>query len=316
VDRFVTIASFYSPVTANLFKLRLAENGIQAGSVGEGTIAAGSRIEVQVSEWDAEKAARILEEFETEGRDHSDEDDIPEGDGFPSKDEELQSDAFRPERYPRDDATEIRPAVSTTVSRQQLAEPDSIPAEPPPSIADAVYPQCPSCKTSVDAGRETCHWCGASMKAVPEPADTEPTHDEHPIVDAGVLRDIETSVGDRRSRRALMLSVYGLLIGLLVAAGMIMLVSGLSFLLWSVVPSAGLVLAPVLVPALGLAWIFLPPICHIISFVNVVRIVFGDYKLSARGKGELGAALILDLLVFAAWFGTIWSITWQHMLAD
>ena len=237
MDRFVTIASFYSPITANLFKMRLAENGIEAGLMGEGTVAAlgwfgtfGNRIEVQVSEFDADMATRLLEQFEAEERGHADDEDFHQPDA-PFHGQGLPDDAIRAERHPTKEAAAIRPAQTAPPREQADASHGQLRSDEKAPSTDTNYQACPECKTLVDPGRENCHWCGASMKAVPEPPEEELGDDEHPIVDDAVLEEIKTSDGDDWALSARNFAVFGLLVACFPIANL----ASLGMLLWIVI---------------------------------------------------------------------------------
>jgi hypothetical protein len=280
MDQLVTVASFYSPIEANLFKLRLEENGIHAGLAGEGTTAgfglSFNRIDVQVNESEADMAVRLLEQFEAESQ-HSDDEELP-----PEIDQ-APSDAIQAS-HPDERSAHIRSTERAARVRTLPDDAQRILGTNQLDSAEDSFQTCPACKSKVDAGRETCHWCGASMKAekgneldeMPDEGDKE-----DPIVDDASLKSLETAEGDARAQRAFLLATGGFFISGL-AAGFLF------------------ALSVILGPTLAILALLILPACHAISLV-LVLLTHGQYKVSPRGKVKLYTALVADTIVLAAW---------------
>src|SRR5690349_14216638 len=112
MERFITIASGYSLIEANLLAGRLKEYGINAGVLAEsatGAFGSGGAISnlcsVQVPESDCEMARKLLWEFETER-------EFEQEQSAPSSEQEISSSGsiWRPE-IPPDKPTDIKPGA-------------------------------------------------------------------------------------------------------------------------------------------------------------------------------------------------------------
>jgi hypothetical protein len=248
-ERFVTIATFHSHIEAQLVKDRLADDGIRAGLIGDTSLSAFGlmgavvgTMDLQVPESERDRALQLLDVYEAE-RDTVDE---PHP-GLRVRGSK-PSETIRPPEFPR---VEIQGSLQ--VEPPAAPTPESEPIE-----------QCPACNSAVDPGRETCHWCGASLDEARRQKEEEELarfREEHgknsPIVDDDVLQELATSVGDAQADRAFKLAILGLML--------------------------------VCIPVLPL-----------ISFGLVMAIFVQGLELSPPGKTKMLVALAIDTVVIAA----------------
>jgi len=282
-SRYVAIASSCSLVEARLLKGLLEENGVAVGVVeesapGRGFFAGqGNNFSVHVPEADAERAFQLIQEFEAEPEDDA------SGSG-PADLHSQQSEAIRPRQFSHDDS--ISPGIAKDVARSRDDLPDAVGSASFDEVPARTggFQTCPQCRSGVDAGRETCHWCGASLAVTASDAtkeqssfDSEDKDDSEQVVDAAALREIEGSVGDTKCNRAFILSLFGVI---LIGVPAMCLVSGSL----RVFPSSIL---------LGIAILS----GNLISFGMCLEILMNRYELSPRGQAKLATALIVDVLV-------------------
>jgi hypothetical protein len=196
-DRFVTIASYYSPIEAQFAKNRLTENGITAGLLGDAAFSAfgfmgglSGAIDLQVAEADRDQAILLLEQFEAE--EHNEEDD----ETARADEDRPLTDAIRPPRLSR---------------RDDSAFAEEQPRSRPTAGADPTW-TCPRCGIDVTAERQLCPGCGASCdeKAGQAIGEAPPVStDASPVVDDALLQELETAEGDAYAARAWRLAIFG-----------------------------------------------------------------------------------------------------------
>jgi hypothetical protein len=260
-ERFVTIASSCSLVEAHVLKARLEENGVIAGAIEEpssgglGVFGAhATSFAVQVPESDYHKARQLLRAFEVErefDEDHN---------GFRVVRELEAPDAIRA----ADDLDDAGPSLPLASDRPEAR----VENEPRPSEEDRDnshgYQRCLSCQSTVDAGRSTCHWCGASMTDQPletreAPSDESvPVQDLSLVVDDAALADIKSTPGDDWARQAYLLAIAGILL-------------------------------------------MCVPITCVLSLAIVMWVNLRRYYLSEDGMRHMRLAAIIDTVVLMAW---------------